>query len=101
VDAIADKFFDNQGKKSTKVFSAKQGIDLYLVISNEKYESILDHLAIDDDNDSEDRLVRIINLLLCALMPCKILTSPLANLKGMWVRCQTSEIQKDWQEAKG
>lgn len=52
VDAIADKFFDNRGKnKATRVFSAKQGIDLYIAISQEKYESILEHLAIDDDDD--------------------------------------------------
>jgi hypothetical protein len=60
VDAIADKFFDLKGKnKTTKVFSAKQGIDLYLAISNEKFESTLEHLANLDDDDDENRSVRI------------------------------------------
>lgn len=59
MDAIADKFFDLKGKnKTTRVFSAKQGIDLYLAISNEKFESILEHLTNHDDDDGENRSVR-------------------------------------------
>jgi hypothetical protein len=59
VDAIADKFFDLKGKnKTTRFFSAKQGIDLYLAISHKKFESILDHLVNCDDDDG-DRSVRI------------------------------------------
>ena len=51
VDAIADKFFDLKGKnKTTRVFSAKQGINLYFAISHEKFESILEHLVNHDDN---------------------------------------------------
>ena len=68
VDAIADKFFDLRGKnKATKIFSAKQGIDLYLCISNEKFESILDHLANDGDNEDGEKLVRSIFKHLLAL----------------------------------
>ena len=60
VDAIADKFFDLKGKiETTRVFSAKQGIDLYLAISHEKFESILEHLMNHDDDNNGDRSVRI------------------------------------------
>ena len=38
IDAITDHFFSSKGKNKTKIFSAKQGIDLYLVITYEKYE---------------------------------------------------------------
>jgi hypothetical protein len=49
----------SRGKiKPHRVFSAKQGIDLYLAISNEKFESILEHLANHDDDDDGNRSVR-------------------------------------------
>lgn len=45
VDAVADYFFISKGKNKTKAFTPKQGVDLYLVITNEKYEAILQHIS--------------------------------------------------------
>ena len=41
VDAVTDQFFTSKGKNKAKVFTPKQGVDLYLVITHEKYEAIL------------------------------------------------------------
>lgn len=61
VDAIAEKFFNysRSKNKAIKTFSPKQGTDLYIAISHEKYECILNHLANEDDAKSGDRLVRV------------------------------------------
>lgn len=45
VDAVAEYFFSSKGKNKAKIFMPKQGIDLYLVITNEKYEAVLQHLS--------------------------------------------------------
>ena len=45
VDAVADYFFTSKGKNKAKAFTPKQGIDLFLVITHEKYEAILQHLS--------------------------------------------------------
>lgn len=53
VDAIADSFFIFKGRnKLAKVFSPKQGMDLYLVIDHNKYEAALQHLF----DESEDKI---------------------------------------------
>jgi hypothetical protein len=45
IDAISEKFFAFKGRnKAVKMFNAKSGIDLSLVIQHEKYEAILSHL---------------------------------------------------------
>ena len=44
IDAVAEYFFTSKGKKG-KAFTPKQGVELYLVITNEKYEAILQHLS--------------------------------------------------------
>ena len=46
VDAVADHFFTSKGKNKGKVFMPKQGIELYLVITHEKYNAILQHLSV-------------------------------------------------------
>jgi hypothetical protein len=45
IDAISEKFFVFKGRnKAVKMFSAKSGIDLSLIIQHNKYEAILSHL---------------------------------------------------------
>jgi hypothetical protein len=45
IDAVADHFFTSKGKNKAKAFTPKQGVDLYLVITHEKYEAILRHIS--------------------------------------------------------
>lgn len=42
VNAIANQFFVTKGKSTVKTFAAKQGAELFLVISHETYVDILD-----------------------------------------------------------
>ena len=45
IDAISEKFFVFKGRnKTVKMFNAKSGIDLSLVIQHDMYEAILSHL---------------------------------------------------------
>ena len=45
VDAVAEHFFTSKGRNKGRVFTPKQGVELYLVITHEKYEAILQHLS--------------------------------------------------------
>ncbi|KAH9476800.1 hypothetical protein JR316_0010715 [Psilocybe cubensis] len=46
VDAISEHFFSFKGRnKLSKIFTPKQGIELYLCITHRLYESIIDHIT--------------------------------------------------------